>query len=136
MEKRIVSIIRASVQYRMNSNIDRNDFLGGLLSLKRTGALTDDEIVGHIGSLFVDGIETSGIVLHYVLYELAANSEIQERLKKEIDETLKTTDNKIILIETIQTMKYLDAVLNGSIHFRGIVKLFIILNLQRHSDCI
>lgn len=63
--------------------------------------------------MFVDGIETSGIVLHFTLYELAANPEIQENLKKEIDEALKTKDNEIISIETIQAMKYLDAVFNG-----------------------
>lgn len=112
-EKSIISIIKESLQYRSENTVDRNDFIGALLSLKSAGTLSEKNIISYIGSLFVDGIDTSANVLHFVLYELAANPEVQEMLKKEIDDSLASTDNYIVSFDTIQEMKYLDAVFNG-----------------------
>lgn len=102
------------MQRRTESAADCNDYLGALISLKKSGDVTDSDLISHIGSLFIDGVETSAFMLHFVLYELAAHPEVQENLKKEIDEALKTNDSELISFETLQGMKYLDAVINGS----------------------
>lgn len=112
-EKRLSAIFSESLEYRIKNNIDRNDFLSGLLALKQSGAFTDRDIICQIATLYVDGVESSAIILHYVLYELAANAETQEKLRMEVDEVLEK-NNGMITFETIQDMKYLDAVLNGN----------------------
>lgn len=49
------------------------------------------------------------------MYELAANPDIQEIVRKEVDDALKTdSEEETLTFESIQAMKYLDAVLNGN----------------------
>lgn len=50
------------------------------------------------------------MALHFVLYEIAGNSEIQETLRNEI---IDINDDENVTFETIQGMKYLEAVVNG-----------------------
>lgn len=108
-DKRIASIISESLKYRTENNIVGNDFLSALLSLKQAGTITDREIISHVGTLYVDGVETSAFILHYALYEIAAHPEVQENLRRELDEANCDT----VTFEVIQGLKYLDAVLNG-----------------------
>lgn len=80
--------------------------------MKQSGVITDRDMISYIATLYMDGVETSGVIFHYVLYELAANPEVQEKLRMEIEEVLKRNDG-MITFEIIQDMKYLDAVFNG-----------------------
>lgn len=81
--------------------------------MKNAGDFTDHDIMNTIGAFFIDGVETSAVVLSYLLYELAAHSWAQEELKREIDEVLAKYDG-VVTHEAIQDMKYLDAAFNGS----------------------
>lgn len=81
--------------------------------MKQSGVFNDHDVISHIANLYVDGVESSAIMLHYVLYELAVNTEIQEKLRAELDEVLEK-NNDTITFEIIQDMKYLDAVFNGN----------------------
>lgn len=92
--------------------------------MKRSGVLTDGDIISHVGTVFVDGTDTSANVLHFVLYELAANPETQDILKKEIDEMWISNEGETISFESIQGMKYLDALMNGN---RCVTYLFMVL---------
>lgn len=80
--------------------------------MKKAGTFTDHDITVAIGGFYLDGIETSGVVLSYLLYELAAHPWAQEELKKEIDEVL-ARHGGVVTYDAIQEMKYLDAVFNG-----------------------
>lgn len=81
--------------------------------MKEAGMINDREMVNHLGGLYVAGVETTAIALHYLLYELAAHPEEQENLKKEIDDVLEKSGGEITY-EIIKEMKYLDAVVKGS----------------------
>lgn len=106
-----MDIVNESIKYREESNVDRNDYLGGLLNLKKAGSIPHSDIVPHFGSIYADGVESASVGFHFILYEIAANPHCQEKLKKEIDEVL--GNNSEITVEIIQNMKYLDAVFNG-----------------------
>lgn len=80
--------------------------------MKNQGTFTDQDIMVTIGGLYLDGIETSAVVLGYLLYELAAHPWAQEELKKEIDEVLAKYHGEVTY-EAIQDMKFLDAAFNG-----------------------
>lgn len=58
--------------------------------------------------------------------ELAQNIEVQERLQKEIDETIEKHGKKVSY-EGLMDMKYLDMVINGSYAQK--------LHLHRFKNC-
>jgi len=58
-------------------------------SLKLNWRLSDDEIVYQVRTIMFAGHETTGKTLTFALWELAKNRQFQERLRTEINETLK-----------------------------------------------
>jgi cytochrome P450 len=61
---------------------------------------------------FVTGSETSSAALSFCLHELAINPEIQQCLSIEIDTTLEKCKG-LITYDAVQSMSYLDKVVNG-----------------------
>lgn len=60
---------------------------------------------------FLAGFETSSSVQSFCLYEISLNQEIQERLHKEIEETISKHGG--LTYRAIQDMQYLNMVVNG-----------------------
>ena len=73
---------------------------------------TDTLIASQAFLFFVGGFETSSATLSFCLLELAINPEIQQRLNIEIDTTLEKCKG-LITYDAIQSMSYLDKVVNG-----------------------
>jgi cytochrome P450 family 6 len=61
---------------------------------------------------FAAGFETSSTTMTFCLYELAVNSDIQERLRAEIDTVLQKHGGNITY-ESIFEMEYLEKVVDG-----------------------
>lgn len=70
----------------------------------------DDEIVAQSFLFFIAGFETVATMLTFATYELVVNSDIQQRLYKEIVEMNAELDGKRINYDALQKMKYLDQV--------------------------
>ncbi|KAK4883201.1 hypothetical protein RN001_006520 [Aquatica leii] len=84
-------IVNQTITYREENNIVRNDFLNNMQNIKLSlgkDLFTNEDITIHLVGFFMDGFETSSVVLSHALYELAANPKYQETLKREIDEVL------------------------------------------------
>jgi cytochrome P450 family 6 len=62
-------------------------------------------------TFFSAGNETTATMLSFVLYELALNQEVQDRLRQEVRENC--DENGDFTYETLHKMKYLDMVLKG-----------------------
>jgi len=75
---------------------------------------TDSLIASQAFIFFVVGFETTSTTLSLCLLELAINPEIQQRLSTEIDTTLEKCKGPITY-DAIQTMSYLDKVVNGEL---------------------
>ncbi|KAK4873821.1 hypothetical protein RN001_013181 [Aquatica leii] len=71
---------------------------------KRKKVLSEDEIVMQLFGFFIGGFDAIPAFLSYAFYELAVNSDVQERLYQEIN------TNKDDLYDTLISMKYLDMV--------------------------
>jgi Cytochrome P450 len=78
-------------------------------------AFTDEDVAAQAITFFGDGFETSSSALSFLLYSLATNPDVQERVREEVESVLKRHGNKLTF-DSIQEMPYLDMVLAGTLH--------------------
>lgn len=76
---------------------------------------SDDEIVAQCFLFFAAGFDTASTLLTFTMYELAINTDIQQRLHAEIDEMQSVLGNKTISYDALQKMKYMDQVICESL---------------------
>jgi cytochrome P450 family 6 len=118
-----IATVKEAIKYREENNIHRPDFLNSLIQLKNTGTidgekvdndkkLTFNQIVAEAFLFFFAGFETSATTMSFALYELAANADIQARVRDEVKETLGKYDGKFTY-DSIFEMNYLNQVFNG-----------------------
>lgn len=113
VEDKVRNIVRQTLQYREDNNIVRNDFLHILHQLMKTNKdFTEIDATAHAAGFFADGYESSSIVMHFLLYELAANPEPQSKLREEINKAFEANKGTLPY-EELQHLPYLDAVFNG-----------------------
>ncbi|RZC38867.1 p450 domain containing protein, partial [Asbolus verrucosus] len=125
VEQKLKNIVSQTLKYREENNIIRNDFLHILQQLKKTCReyeFTDVDVTAHAAGFFGDGSETTSIVMSFLLFELAANPEVQSKLREEISQHSKENGSKLSY-EVIQSLPYLDGVVNGN---DGIAKPVVI----------
>ncbi|CAB3231600.1 unnamed protein product [Arctia plantaginis] len=73
--------------------------------------LTDDDIIAQILLLYLEGFGTVSILMNFLLYELAVNYDVQDRLAKEIREHHALNGGKLDY-DSLKSMPYLDMVLS------------------------
>ncbi|XP_054260788.1 probable cytochrome P450 6a14 [Macrosteles quadrilineatus] len=76
--------------------------------------LTLEEMTAQAFVFFAAGFETAASTTSFCLYELAKAPEVQEKLRREIDEVLANHDGKITY-QSIQDMHYMDMVMNETL---------------------
>lgn len=76
--------------------------------------LTDEDITGQAVLFFFAGFDTSSTMMSFLAYELAVNPDVQERLQREIDDTLQQC-NGSLTYEALFKMKYLDMVVSETL---------------------
>lgn len=81
-----IQLTKDSIDYRLNSNIDRADYLNYLIQLKQQKNVENIDLAAHGISFFVDGFDTSSLVMAHTLYELGRNVEAQTKLRVKINE--------------------------------------------------
>ncbi|KAK4883038.1 hypothetical protein RN001_006357 [Aquatica leii] len=119
------NIILDALKYRNINNITRKDFLGYLNEMRAKSApfyVSDDEIVAHAFTYFLDGYETSALTLAYALFELSQNSDVQNKAREEINEVLNKHDH-VLSYEAAQEMIYLDNVISETLRKHPIIKI-------------
>ncbi|XP_061396407.1 probable cytochrome P450 6a14 [Musca vetustissima] len=125
-----MGLVRQTVEYRVRNNIKCNDFMDLLIEMKAkdeelakaskgidlSHGLTLEQMAAQAFVFFFAGFENSSVSMTFALYELARNQEIQDKLRKEIADSLR--DNKGELsYETIHNMTYLDHVVAETLRY-------------------
>ncbi len=77
--------------------------------------MNEEELFGQIYMFLFAGHETSSIALSWTLYFLAQYPDVQEKLRREVKESLNEQEGTW---ETYESMKYLSAVINESMRLR------------------
>uniref|UniRef100_A0AAG5D5N5 Cytochrome P450 n=1 Tax=Anopheles atroparvus TaxID=41427 RepID=A0AAG5D5N5_ANOAO len=83
---------------RQRKDSKRQDLFQALYdNLSVNGSVDVDEnlVVGHSVTFLSEGFETSSTMMSYLLYELAVNPTIQDRVVEELQSVLKETDGKL-----------------------------------------
>jgi cytochrome P450 family 6 len=118
-----IDVVGSNIKHREESNDNRKDFLNMLIQLKNKGSidgeiskdvkkLTLNEVMAQAFLFFFAGSDTSSTAISFALAELSNNQEVQDKLRKEIEERTKETNGEITY-ELLFDMKYLDMVVNG-----------------------
>lgn len=103
---------------REKSGIKRGDLIDSLIELKNEEQNDDfikfegDILIGQSLIFFIAGRESSATTICYALAELARESKLQDRLRTEISETLKSDG---FTYEAVQKMKYLHQVISETL---------------------
>ncbi|KAJ0177947.1 hypothetical protein K1T71_006820 [Dendrolimus kikuchii] len=134
-------LVEQIITERNKAPSNRKDFMDLLLELKNKGqvqtvkrngelekqtiAITDDIIAAQAFAFFIGGYETSAATMTFLLYQLALNPHIQDKLIAEIDEVI-TKHNGQVTYECLTDMVYLEQV------FKETLRLFAIADLMRN----
>ncbi|XP_037036008.1 cytochrome P450 9e2-like [Bradysia coprophila] len=73
---------------------------------------SDDELVAQCLLFFLAGFDTSSTLLSFLANELALNPDVQEKLCREIDETVQCMKDEKLTYELLNSLKYLDQVIS------------------------
>ncbi|CAD7079485.1 unnamed protein product [Hermetia illucens] len=125
VEQFFIESVRKTIDYREKNNVRRNDFMDLLIQMnkeetkkddhsKQLGKLRLNDLAAQAFLFFLAGFETSSTTMMYCLYELALNSDIQEKARMEINAVLTNHDDKLSY-EAMQEMIYLEQIINESL---------------------
>ncbi|KAK6642293.1 hypothetical protein RUM44_014016 [Polyplax serrata] len=116
-------ILRDVIVYRQNNHEVRNDFVQFLLDVKKksldvangvvksethTKVYTDQDVLAGCIMFFVESFETTSLLLTHILYFLAKHKHIQDKVRKEAEEALRTGE---LTFEKLNELPYLNSVL-------------------------
>ncbi|XP_054740136.1 probable cytochrome P450 6a23 [Anastrepha obliqua] len=131
-----IKLVHDTLEYRKRTKLRRNDFLDLLIDMmeredadgNRIEGLNVNEIAAQTFVMFLAGFETSATTMSFALYLLAQELDIQERLRRDINEVL-AANNDQLTYEVIKQMSYLQQVICETLRMYPIVP-----NLMRKAQ--
>ncbi|XP_077300845.1 cytochrome P450 6j1-like [Arctopsyche grandis] len=114
VENQLMEVAKILVEKRKKLGLQKTNPFDNLLmnGYKKDSAATEFstlDVAGLIFGFLFDGTETSAGVSGFMLYAIAANPEVQTKLRAEIDEAYKLNGGKLSH-ENVYDMQYLDMV--------------------------
>ncbi|CAH0587992.1 unnamed protein product [Chrysodeixis includens] len=128
-------LVKNVVSMRNGKPTSRNDFMDLMLGLREMGSvtsnklgstettveITDDVLAAQAFVFYVGGYETSATTVSYLLYQLALNQDVQEKVIQEVDEVLKENNGEVTY-DCLMNMKYLTKVFDETLRMYSIVE--------------
>jgi cytochrome P450 family 6 len=126
VEDYFMGIIKDTLKHRKENNVVRHDFMNLLIQLMEKGnideevggtdtrKITFNELAAQAFLFLFAGFETTSTTMSFMLYEVAENLEIQEKVRAEVQRVLETHNGEITY-EAVQEMTYLQKVFNGNL---------------------
>lgn len=84
-----VKMTNQAIKYREENKIEQIDFLQYFMDLKNKRLECNEEIVSNEAMMFFDAVDTSSQVIANTLHSLGENERVQQKLREEIQETIK-----------------------------------------------
>lgn len=123
-EKYFMGIIENTVKYRENNPANYDDFFNSLWNIhkhgivkvqngeEKVGRITYNEMAAQAFVFFFAGFETSSTSLHFTLYELAKNQDIQQKAREEAKSIIEKYGGKLTY-EGCNEAIYIGQIING-----------------------
>ncbi|XP_072749240.1 cytochrome P450 9e2-like [Anoplolepis gracilipes] len=108
------NIIKTTIATRDAENVTRPDMIQLMMDIRgKEGRrkLDVDDMIAQAFIFFFGGFETSSTAMAFAAHELAANPDVQIKLRQEIDKILEES-NGDVTYETINRLEYLELVIN------------------------
>ncbi|XP_014211404.1 uncharacterized protein LOC106641481 [Copidosoma floridanum] len=113
--KFFVNVIEATIKTRQEQGINRPDMLQLMIDtrdkMNGSSGLDTMELTAQAFIFFLAGFDTTSDLMSLIAHELAANPDVQEKLKTEVDGVIRENNGEVTY-EAITNMHYLDAVFN------------------------
>lgn len=118
------SVLEVTIRHRETNEIDdKHDFLDMMIQLMRKGkidgeistelqGLEFEDLVAQVFIIFFAGFETSATTISFALAELAANQEMQARLRKGIYESLDRNGGELTY-DSLHELVFLSHIIDG-----------------------
>ncbi|KAF2879259.1 hypothetical protein ILUMI_26905 [Ignelater luminosus] len=114
-----INIVKETIEYRRKTQTARKDFLQILMDLQDDTKNTQDiftieDMAAQAFVFFLAGYETSSSIMSFCLYELALNTDIQDKVRNEIFHVLKAHNGEINY-ESIGDLKFLSQIVDETL---------------------
>ncbi|XP_065873442.1 cytochrome P450 78A7-like [Euphorbia lathyris] len=93
---------------------DTSDFVDVLLSLDGHEKLQEDDMVSVLWEMIFRGTDTTALLTEWIMAELVLNPEVQDKLQREIDTTVKVKD-RMLTDTDVAKLPYLQAVIKETL---------------------
>ncbi|KAI1763200.1 cytochrome P450 ClCP1 [Hypoxylon sp. FL1150] len=107
------TLVRQKVSQRIELDVERPDFVEGLIKKKKEGELSFEQIVANSTTLILAGSETTATVLSGAVYLLTTHPDKLEVLTKEVRSRFHSDDE--ITLTSVGNLSYMLACLNETL---------------------
>ena len=135
IQKFFKNLVDNIIAQRNGKSSGRHDFMDLILELREMGEvnfskhgknvanveITDDVMAAQAFVFYMAGYETSATTMAYLMYQLALNPDIQNKLVVEIEEVIKAHNGEVTY-DTIKDMKYMNKVFDETLRMYSIVE--------------
>lgn len=107
--------VNTIIEHRTTNNLENNDLLDALVKMKKDKLddgqeFSDDLLAAQATVMLQGGFDTTAVGLTFVVYELAYNPNIQEKLYKELIEAKKSKGGADLNFSDLEKLTYLNSV--------------------------
>ncbi|KAF8633143.1 hypothetical protein AX17_004644 [Amanita inopinata Kibby_2008] len=119
--KTLAGIAIMAVAKRLGTPTDRVDLLSKLQSARDAEGkpLPREELTAEALTLLIAGSDTTSNSTCAIIYHLANNPQVQDKLQKELDEQLGTEDILVATVEQVKRLPYLDTCINEALRIHS-----------------
>ncbi|KAL9710326.1 hypothetical protein Ac2012v2_006624 [Leucoagaricus gongylophorus] len=119
--KTLAGIAIAAVSKRLATPTDRSDLLSNLQAGRDCNGnpLGRGELTAEALTLLIAGSDTTSNSTCAILYYLARNRHVQDKLQRELDEQLGTEDEVATAVSQVKHLPYLDACINEGLRLHS-----------------
>ncbi|CAD7092564.1 unnamed protein product [Hermetia illucens] len=115
-ERFFADLMETAIRLRKETKSDRVDFLNYLLQLQEKKNLSTLEMAAHTMTFFLDGFETSSVLISNCLHLLAEHRDIQQKLRDEINAAVASEGG--LSYEKLLDLPYLEQCINETLRLR------------------
>ncbi|KYQ60376.1 Cytochrome P450 9e2 [Trachymyrmex zeteki] len=116
------NVVATTVKARDEQGIVRPDMIQLMMETRNDDSRSEfdiNEMTAQAFVFFLGGFDTISTAMCFMTHEIGVNPDVQGRLREEIDDVLRQTNDKPTY-EAINRMKYLDAVINETLRLYSI----------------